>query len=190
MSSATAIQIPGYIAGTWDFDPAHTHVGFVVRHLVVTKVRGRFENVEGHIVTAENPLDSTVEVSVDLNSVNTNNETRDNHLRSADFFEVETFPRMTFRSTGIRSDGEDFYLDGELTIKDVTRPVSLAFELAGFSADPWGGTRLGGSAHGEINRKDFNVNFEGIQNGLAVVADKIELVLDVEAALRQPAAAE
>jgi polyisoprenoid-binding protein YceI len=95
MTNATTVQIPGYVAGTWDFDPPHTYVGFVVRHLVVTKVRGRFENVEGHIVTAENPLESSVEVSVDLNSVNTNNETRDNHLRSADFFEAETYPRMT-----------------------------------------------------------------------------------------------
>src|SRR5690349_23538684 len=96
MSSATAINLPGYVVGTWDFDPPHTYVGFVVRHLVVTKVRGRFEDVEGHIVTAENPLDSTVEVSVDLHSVNTNNEMRDNHLRSADFFESETHPRLTF----------------------------------------------------------------------------------------------
>lgn len=189
MSSATAIKIPGYLAGTWDFDPSHTHVGFVVRHLVVTKVRGRFDDVEGHIVTAEDPLDSTVEVSVDLNSVNTSNETRDNHLRSADFFEVEKYPKMTFRSTGIRQDGEDFLLDGDLTIKGVTRPVTLTFELEGFTADPWGGTRLGASARGEINRKDFNVNFEGVNNGLAVVADKIELVIDVEATLRAPAPA-
>lgn len=188
MTSATTLQIPGYIAGTWDFDQAHTYVGFVVRHLVVTKVRGRFQDVEGHIVTGANPLESTVEVAVDLNSVNTNNEMRDNHLRSADFFEVEKFPKMTFRSTGVRQAGADFVLAGELTIKDVTRPVELAFELNGFSADPWGGTRIGLSAKGEINRKDFNVNFEGVNNGLAVVADKIELVIDVEATLRQPAA--
>jgi polyisoprenoid-binding protein YceI len=184
MSSATALEIPGYIAGTWDFDPPHTYVGFVVRHLVVTKVRGRFESVEGHLVTAENPLDSHVEVSVDLNTVNTNNETRDNHLRSADFFEVETYPRMTFRSTGIRQAGEEFILDGDLTIKDVTRSVALTFEIEGFTPDPWGGTRIGVSAKGEINRKDFNVNFEGLQNGLAVVADKIELVIDGQAKLR------
>jgi polyisoprenoid-binding protein YceI len=189
MSSATAINLPGYVVGTWDFDPPHTYVGFVVRHLVMTKVRGRFETVEGHIVTAENPLDSSVEVSVDLHSVNTNNETRDNHLRSADFFESETHPRMTFRSTGVRQDGEDFILDGDLTIKDVTRPISLAFEFAGTTPDPWGGTRIGFSAKGELNRKDYNVNFEGLQNGLVVVADKVEIVIDVQAKLRQEAPA-
>jgi polyisoprenoid-binding protein YceI len=184
MSTDVALDLPGYVAGTWDFDGPHTHVGFVVRHLVVTKVRGRFDNVEGHIVTAKDPLESSVEVSVDLNSVNTSNEGRDNHLRSADFFEVETYPRMIFRSTGVRKHGDEFILDGELTIKSVTRPVELIFEYAGTTPDPWGGTRMGFSAKGEINRKDFNVNFEGVQNGLAVVADKIEIVLDVEATLR------
>jgi polyisoprenoid-binding protein YceI len=179
-----AIQLPGYVTGTWDLDPAHTYVGFVVRHLVVTKVRGRFEKVEGHIVTAENPLDSSVEVNVDLSSVNTNNETRDNHLRSADFFESETHPRMSFRSTGVRQQGEEFVLQGDLTIKDVTRPIELTFEFAGVTPDPWGGTRIGFSAKGEINRKDYNVNFEGLQNGLAVVADKVEIVIDAEASLR------
>jgi polyisoprenoid-binding protein YceI len=184
MSTDVALDLPGYVAGTWDFDAAHTYVGFVVRHLVVTKVRGRFDSVEGHIVTAKNPLESTVEVSVDLHSVNTNNETRDNHLRSADFFESESHPRMSFRSAGVRRNGDDFILDGALTIKDVTRPIELEFEYAGVTPDPWGGTRIGFSAKGEINRKDFNVNFEGLQNGLAVVADKVEIVLDVEAALR------
>lgn len=184
MSIDVATELPGYVAGTWDFDLAHTYVGFVVRHLVVTKVRGRFDSVEGHLITAKNPLDSTVEVSVDLHSVNTNNETRDNHLRSADFFESESHPRMTFRSTGVRQEGGEYFLDGDLSIKDVTRPITLTFEYAGVTPDPWGGTRIGFSAKGEINRRDYNVNFEGLQNGLAVVADKVEIVIDVEAKLR------
>ncbi|MGB3444927.1 MAG: YceI family protein [Actinophytocola sp.] len=188
MSSATSIELPGYVTGTWDIDPAHTEVGFVVRHLVVTKVRGRFAEFKGSIVTAENPLDSQVELEVDLNSITTNQEQRDGHLRSADFFEVEKYPTMTYKAAGARQDGEKFVLDGELSLKDVTKVVPLTFELNGFSADPWGGTRAGFSATASINRKDFNVNFEGVQNGLAVVGDKIEIHIEVEAVLRQPEA--
>lgn len=186
MSSATAIDLPGYVTGTWDIDTTHSEVGFVVRHLVVTKVRGRFAKFSGSIVTAENPLDSSVDISVDLNSITTNADQRDNHLRSADFFEVEKYPEMTYKATGARQDGENFVLDGELTLKDVTKVVPLTFELNGFSADPWGGTRAGFSASAQINRKDFNVNFEGVQNGLAVVGDKIDIHIEVEAVLRQP----
>lgn len=186
MSSATAIEIPGYLQGTWDIDPVHSDIGFTVRHLVVTKVRGRFDKVTGHVVTGENPLESSVEVTIDLNSINTNAEQRDNHLRSADFFEVETHPTMTYRASGVRQVEDGFVLDGELTLKGVTRTVPLEFELNGFSADPWGGTRIGASGSTEINRKDFNVNFEGVQNGLAVVGDKIQITIELEAVLRKP----
>lgn len=186
MSSATSVEIPGYVAGTWDIDPVHTEVGFVVRHLVVTKVRGRFTEVTGSITTAPDPLDSSVQIEVGLDSVTTHNETRDNHLRSADFFEAENHPTMTYRATGARQDGDHFVLDGELTLKGITRTVPLTFELNGFTDDPWGGHRLGASATAQINRKDFNVNFEGVQNGLAVVADKIDIHIEVEAVLRKP----
>ena len=190
MSSATAIDLPGYVTGTWDIDTVHSEVGFVVRHLVVTKVRGRFAKFSGSIVTAENPLDSSVDISVDLDSSTTNSDQRDGHLRSADFFEVETYPQLTYKATGARQDGENFVLDGELSLKDVTKVVPLTFELNGFSADPWGGTRAGFSATTQINRKDFNVNFEGVQNGLAVVGDKIEIHIEIEAVLRQPESTE
>jgi polyisoprenoid-binding protein YceI len=188
MSSATSIEIPGYLAGTWDIDPTHTEVGFVVRHLVVTKVRGRFNEFSGSIVTAENPLESSVDLEVSVDSITTNNEQRDGHLRSADFFESEKYPTFTYKGAGARQDGDKFVIDGELTIKDVTKVVPLTFELNGFSGDPWGGTRAGFSATAAINRKDFNVNFEGVQNGLAVVGDKIEIHIEVEAVLRQPEA--
>jgi len=188
MSSATALNIPGYVAGTWDIDASHSEVGFVVRHLVVTKVRGRFAEFKGSVVTAENPLESAVDISVDVNSITTNAQQRDDHLRSADFFEVEKHPEMTYKASGARQDGENFVLDGELTLKGVTKTVPLTFELNGFSADPWGGTRAGFSATAQINRKDFNVNFEGVQNGLAVVGDKIEIHIEVEAVLRKPEA--
>jgi polyisoprenoid-binding protein YceI len=168
--------------GTWDFDPPHTYVGFVVRHLVVTKVRGRFEDVEGHIVTAENPLDSSVEVSVDLHSVNTNNEMRDNHLRSADFFDVEKFPTLTFKSRRVdQIKGDTFKLVGDLTIKDVTREVVLDVTSNGFEKDPWGGERTGFSARTAISRKDFGLLWNQIlETGGLAVGDDVKITLDVE----------
>jgi polyisoprenoid-binding protein YceI len=186
MSSATALEIPGYVAGTWDIDPSHSEVGFVVRHLVVTKVRGRFAEFSGTIVTAENPLESSVDISVDLNSITTNQEQRDGHLRSADFFEVETYPTMTYKASGARQDGDKFVLDGELTLKGITKVVPLTFELNGIGENPLaGGTVAGFSGSASINRKDFNVNFEGVQNGIAIVSDKIDIHIEVEANLRQ-----
>lgn len=186
MSSATALDIPGYVAGTWDIDPAHSEVGFVVRHLVVTKVRVRFAEFSGSIVTAENPLESSVDISVELNSITTNQEQRDGHLRSADFFEVETYPTMTYKATGARQDGDKFVLDGELTLKGVTKVVPLTFELNGIGENPLaGGTVAGFSGSASINRKDFNVNFEGVQNGIAIVSDKIDIHIEVEANLRK-----
>lgn len=189
MSSATGVEIPGYVTGTWDIDQAHSEVGFVVRHLVVTKVRGRFADFKGTFVTAENPLESTVELEVALDSITTNNEQRDGHLRSADFFEVETYPTMTYKASGARQDGDKFVLDGELTLKGVTKVVPLTFELNGIGQNPLtGGTVAGFSGNATINRKDFNVNFEGVQNGIAIVSDKIDIHVEVEANLRQPEA--
>lgn len=184
--STTALEIPGYVAGTWDIDPAHSEVGFVVRHLVVTKVRGRFASFNGTIVTAENPLESSVDISIDLNSITTNQEQRDAHLRSADFFEVETYPTMTYKGSGVRQEGDHFVLDGELTLKGVTKVVPLTFEVNGIGENPLtNGVVAGFSGHASINRKDFNVNFEGVQNGIAVVADKVDIHIEVEANLRK-----
>ena len=148
----TAVEIPGYVAGTWTIDPVHSEVSFVVRHMMVSKVRGRFDKFEGTIVTAADPLQSRVDATVDLSSVNTGEPNRDNHIRSADFFEVESHPTMTFHSTGVRPDGDDFLLDGDLTIRGTTRPVTLKLEVNGFGPDAYGGTRAGFSATTEINR--------------------------------------
>src|ERR1700749_1894442 len=112
----TAVEIPGYVAGTWAIDPVHSEVSFVVRHMMVSKVRGRFDKFDGTIVTAEDPLQSSVTAKVDLTSINTGQEQRDAHIRSADFFEVEKHPFMTFASTGVRVDGSNFQLDGDLTL--------------------------------------------------------------------------
>src|ERR1700688_107119 len=127
--SSTAVQIPGYVAGTWAIDPVHSEVSFTVRHMMVSKVKGRFNTFEGTIVTAENPLDSSVTATVDLNSIVTGQEQRDAHIRSADFFEVEKYPEMTFVSTGVRAAGSDFLLDGDLTLKGVTKPVTFSLEV-------------------------------------------------------------
>jgi polyisoprenoid-binding protein YceI len=185
--SSTAVEIPGYVAGTWAIDPVHSEVSFTVRHMMVSKVRGRFDTFEGTIVTAANPLDSTVTASVDLSSINTGQEQRDAHIRSADFFEVEKHTHMTFASTGIRADGGDLKLDGDLTLKGVTKPVTFALEVNGFGPDAYGGTRVGFSATTEINRKDFGVNFDGpipgVPGGVAV-SDKATITLEIEGVLQ------
>ncbi len=182
--SATTTEIPGYVAGTWTIDPIHSDVSFTVRHLVVSKVRGFFRKFEGTVVTGETPEQSSVTASIDMASIDTNQEQRNAHIRSADFFEVETYPTMTYQSTGVRRDGDDWILDGELTLKGVTKQVPLKLEINGFGSD-----RLGISAKGEINRRDFNVNFSGVtETGTIMVSDKVQLHLEVEALLNKPEA--
>jgi polyisoprenoid-binding protein YceI len=183
--TSLATAIPGYVAGTWSIDPVHSSVEFVVRHMMVSKVRGKFRTFSGTLVTGDNPLGSSVTAEIDLSSIDTGAEQRDNHIRSVDFFEVETYPTMTYQSTGVRQDGDDFILDGKLTLKGVTRDVPLKLELNGFGPDPFGGTRAGFTASGEINRRDFNVNFTAVmETGGAVVSDKVSLHLEIEAVLQ------
>src|SRR3712207_2011496 len=131
MTASTAVQIPGYVVGTWDIDAAHSTVGFSVRHMMVSKVRGYFRQFSGELVTAENPEQSSVTATIDLASIDTRQEQRDAHIRSADFFDVENHPTMTFRSTAVRTDGADWIVEGELTLKGNTRPVTLELELNG-----------------------------------------------------------
>jgi len=182
--ATTAATIPGYVAGKWSIDPVHSEVGFSVRHMMVSKVRGRFTEFSGDIVTAERPEDSSVNAEISLSSINTGNEQRDEHIRSADFFEVETYPTMSYRSTGVRVEDGDFLVDGNLSLKGVTKNVPLRLELNGFGPDAYGGTRAGFTATAEINRRDFNVNFNApMQNGGAVVSDKITIHLEIEAVL-------
>jgi len=182
MVSTQAIEIPGYIAGTWDLDAAHSHVGFVARHMMLSKVRGRFDRFEAQIVTARDPVKSSAIVTVDMNSVNTGNETRDNDLRSDNFFAAATYPVMTFRSTGIRRVGKDLFLDGDLTVRGVTGTISLKFEVHGFATDPGGVTRAAFSATGEVHRIDFGVCTNPPVVGLA--SDKVHLEIEAGAVLR------
>ncbi len=181
-SAATETTIPGYQAGTWTIDPIHSEVGFSVRHMMVSKVRGRFTAFSGELVTGADPAQSSVTAEIDLKSINTGQEQRDEHIRSADFFEVETYPAMTYKSTGVRVEDGEYILDGDLTLKGVTRSVPLHLELNGFGPDAYGGVRAGFTATGELNRRDFNVNFSApMQNGGVVVADKITLHFEIEA---------
>ncbi len=178
----TETAVPGYEAATWTIDPVHSEVGFSVRHMMVSKVRGRFNTFSGEIVTADDPTASSVTAEIDLKSINTGQEQRDAHIQSADFFEVETYPTMTYKSTGVRVEDGEYIVDGDLTLKGVTKSVPLHLELNGFGPDPFGGTRAGFTATGEINRRDFNVNFNApMANGGVVVADKITLHLEIEA---------
>lgn len=175
------IKIPE--PGEWQLDPVHTSVEFVARHLMVTKVRGRFTGVSGSIHIAEDPADSRVEVTIDPASVESGDEKRDEHLRSPDFFDVGRYPLITFRST--RLEGESpgrFLVHGDLTVHGVTRPVTLEAEYHGWTPDPWGGRRAGFSASTDVNREDFGLTWNvAIESGGFVVGKKARLEFEVEA---------
>jgi polyisoprenoid-binding protein YceI len=172
----------GYRAGTWIIDPVHSDVSFTVRHLGISKVRGSFGTFEGAIVTAEDPLQSSVTTTIQTASIDTRNSQRDEHVRGEDFLAVADHPTMTFVSTGLRSEGEEtVLLDGELTLCGVTKPVTLEVEVGGFG-DGFDGVKVVGfSARTEINRQDF-----GVTGGPAgsVVGNKITISLEIEAALK------
>ena len=170
-------------AGTYAIDPSHTEVGFKVRHLMVSKVRGHFTDFAGAITIAEDPLESSVEVSVELASIDTRDEQRDGHLRGGDFFDVEQHPTMTFRSTGVRPVGGNRYdVDGELSLLGTTRPIVLHAEYEGTSTSPWGGTSIGFSAKAEIDREEFGLTWnQALETGGVLVGKKVEIELEVEA---------
>ncbi|MHB1596414.1 MAG: YceI family protein [Streptosporangiaceae bacterium] len=185
MTTTQAGAIPGYVAGTWSIDAVHSEVGFTVRHMMVSKVRGKFTAFSGEIVTAEDITGSSVTAEIELGSIDTGSEQRDGHIRSADFFDVENHPKMTYRSTGIRAEGDHYVVDGELTLKGVTKSVPLTLEVNGFGPDAYGGTRAGFSATGEINRQDFGVNWSAaMETGGVVVSDKVTISLEIEAVLQ------
>ena len=185
MTAPTSTLLPGYVVGTWDIDPVHSDVSFTVRHMMVSKVRGRLGAFSGEIVTAPEFTESSVDATVDATSVDTGNAQRDGHIRTADFFEVETHPTWSFRSTAIRGDGDEYALDGELTIKGATKPVTFALEVNGFGPDAYGGTRVGFSATTTINRSDFGVDIAmPLDGGGVVVSEKVGIELEIQGVLR------
>ena len=169
--------------GTFALDRSHTEVGFVARHLMVSKVRGRFTDFEGTIVVADDPSASSVEVTIQAASVNTSDENRDNHVRNNDFLSVEEFPTLSFRSTKVELKPRgDWKVYGDLTVRGVTRPVVLDVEFEGVIQDPWGNQRLGFTASGEIDRNDFGVSFNAaLETGGFVVSPKVKLEIEAEA---------
>jgi len=179
------MAVPEIPTGTWKLDPSHSEVGFSVRHLMVSKVKGKFGTFDGTITIAPDPLQSSVNAEIDATSITTGDDQRDAHLSSADFFDTATHPTWTFASTNVKDDGGDFVVSGDLTIKGTTRVVDLELELNGIAKDPWGGTRIGFSAETEISRKDFGVDIEmPLDGGGVVVGDKVKINLEIEAVLQ------
>jgi polyisoprenoid-binding protein YceI len=170
------VEIPGYVSNTWVIDTAHSDVSFQVRKLGFINVRGRFDDFEGTIVTAENPLDSTVNAYIKTASVTTKNKTRDTYVRNDDFLKVEEYPAITFTSTRVRPDGDNFLVDGDLTIRGITKQVTLSLKRNGFSVD--GGPLAGFSAYTEISRSEFGVTC-GVAG--AVISDKVKITLEIKA---------
>jgi polyisoprenoid-binding protein YceI len=179
MSTATATST----RTTWKIDPAHSHVEFAVRHLMITTVRGRFGDVQGTVVTDDtDPTKAEVEVTIAVNSIDTREAQRDAHLKSADFFDAEKFPTLTFKSTGVTDvKGDHFKLAGDLTIHGVTKPVTLDVTSEGRGKDAWGGERAGYSATTKVNRSEFGLTWNQVlETGGIAVADEIKISLDLQ----------
>jgi polyisoprenoid-binding protein YceI len=179
------------LTGDYEIDPAHSRLGFVARHAMVTKVRGSLPGVSGRIrLDAVDPSRSSAEVTVDVASVTTGQDQRDAHLRGADFFDVENHPQLTFRSTSAEQVKDDLYrLTGDLTVKGVTRPVTVEFDYTGSAKDPFGNLRVGFEGRAEINRKDWDLTWNtALETGGFLVSDKIKLEIDVSAIKADPAA--
>ena len=172
------------LTGEWTLDPAHTRIGFSARHAMVTKVRGHFESFEGTAyIDGDNPANSHVEVTIAANSIDTNNQMRDDHLRNNDFLEVDKYPTITFKSTQAeRLDADTVRITGDLTLKETTKPVSLDFDFGGLVTDPMGATRIGFEGTTSINRQDYGVAFSAaLETGGLLVSDKVGIEIEVAA---------
>lgn len=178
MTSAVASDLG---TGTWAIDPVHSSVEFSVRHLVVSKVRGSFRNFTGAITVAEDGTPS-VTAEIDVTSIDTGNEQRDEHLKSADFFDAQTYPTATFVSTGVVAKGDEYVLNGDFTLKGITKPISLALEYNGVNPGMGHGAVAGFEASIVLNRKDFGIDIDmPLETGGAVVGDKVSITLEIEA---------
>lgn len=172
-------------AGTWTIDVAHSSVSFVARHLVVAKVRGRFTEFSGVVHVADTPEASWAEIEIRVDSIDTGTPARDDHLRTADFLDIEQHPTATFRSSGLEVTGDrTFRLAGDLTVRDVTRPVLLDVEFEGSVADPWGGTRAVFSATAELDREDWGITYnQALEAGGVLIGKRVRIEIEIEAVL-------
>ncbi|MDI9939896.1 YceI family protein [Rhodococcus sp. IEGM 1351] len=183
MTTATA-TLPNLTAGTWAIDTVHSTVGFSVRHLMVSKVRGTFNDFTGAITVAEDGT-AAVTAEIQVASIDTKNTDRDAHIKSADFFDAEQYPTATFTSTAVRTKGDDYVVEGEFTLHGVTRPVELALEFNGVNPGMGNGPVAGFEATTVLNRKDFGITIDmPLEGGGAVVGDKITITLEIEAGLQ------
>jgi polyisoprenoid-binding protein YceI len=174
--------VPAILPGTWSVDPTHTHIGFSVRHLMVSKVRGSFGDFTAEVTIAENLLESTLSAVVQMASIVTGNDDRDGHLRTNDFFAIEEHPTMSLVSTGFEArGGDDYVMHADLTIRGITKPVDFEIEFGGIGGDPWGGTRAGFEAKATINRKDWGIAWNApVETGGVVIGEKVDIQLEVE----------
>jgi polyisoprenoid-binding protein YceI len=179
-STATVTVVP---TGTWKIDPGHSNVEFSVKHLGIATVRGRFHEFEGALEIGEDLASARAYGTVQTASVYTNEEQRDNHLRSEDFFHAEAHPELSFESTAIRQvDDDAFEIEGELTMRGITRPITLKAEVQGIESDPWGNERVGLEVTGRLNRGDWGMTFnQALGSGNVLVSDRVKLSLDISA---------
>jgi polyisoprenoid-binding protein YceI len=180
----TTETIPGYVAGTWNVDAAHSEVTFSVRHLAISKVKGSFSTFDVTLTTGESIVESSVVATIDIASVSTGNADRDGHLHSDDFFNTEAHPKAVFTSSSITEKGDDLIIDGELTLKGVTQPVQLKAEFGGIATDGYGQTKAGFSAKGKIDRTKFGVSFNApLDNGGPLLGNEISLDFEIQLVL-------
>jgi polyisoprenoid-binding protein YceI len=180
----TTTTVPATLTGTYTLDPTHSRIGFVARHAMVTKVRGTFKEFEGSgYFDAADPANSKLQLTIKAASIDTGNADRDAHLRSNDFFDMDNHPEITFSSTGVEQAGEDSYrVTGDLTIKGITRPVTVDFEYTGSAVDPYGNQRIGFEGTTTVNRKDWGVNWNAaLEAGGVLVSEKVTLEFDISA---------
>ncbi|WP_430592716.1 YceI family protein [Humidisolicoccus flavus] len=177
-----ALNIPGYVAGTYEIDASHSSVGFSIRHMMVAKVRGEFTDVSGTIVLAEDPAASSIDAKIDPATIATRNADRDAHLRSGDFFATDEHPEWSFTGKGIREHNGDLLLDGELQMRGITKPVTFELEFGGIGPDVYGNTRAGASAKARIKRGDFDITFnQALEGGGVMLSDDVDVDIEISA---------